>query len=401
MPAFDPEIAELLTYYDALEESLVSSIVTATCESYTWNRCRDLLAHLDAGITRVYTDANAWDVRHLPTAYQTGLHAGQYEAHKAGVQGGGEFVFHQIPHATLRRLAEEAVGQRRLFLRAILRQSRDYLRQLTAGHIAQGLGLGNSPAAVGRALRESIFDMQRRGELADAIAQGINTATGIIYTDGSVHSIHEYAQMAAHTGMMAAQNTGALDMYRNLDVHCLRVSTHGTLCFRCQPLEGAVFALDAHGVALGYPLYSIISLPVHPNCEHSFLPVDMPGKGDRSAPTWAMGSSKADVREQYAQFRKHHDAKYRLSKQGFASEGQVDRWKAGNPGVDERDLRGPRYRYAGINARRQSAIADMLQLQGLSYSDAVGKQTRAFMASERYQRLRTSPTPYAQRRATY
>jgi hypothetical protein len=400
LPNMDPATAELLRYYAALEEEMTNSIVSATVNSWTWTRCKGLLDSLDTQVSTILSESLAWDSKHLPAAYHAGMNYGGQTAHMHGVSGDVASVFHQMPAQALKRLAEDAAGQRSIFLRAILRQSRDYLRDLTTGHIARGMGLGHGTAAVGRALRESLIDQQRNGEIVSALAAKVNTATGVIYSNGTVHSLHEYARMATHTGMMGAMNEGSLDMYRALDVNCLRVSTHGTLCYICAPLEGTVFALDAKGEEMGYPSHATISLPQHPNCSHSFEPVAFPDKDkDHAPPTWALGTDSAAKRDMYARFREEHPEKQQMSRQGFTSTHEVAKWKRGNPGVPDSELRGPKYRYSGINARRQEAIATMLKEPGLSYSNAVSRQTRAYMRTEQYTKERTAPTPSAQRKA--
>jgi hypothetical protein len=73
---------------------------------------------------------------------------------------------------------------------------------------------------------------------------------------------------------------------------------------------------------------------------------------------------------------------------------------AAREGMPIKDLRGPRWRYRGIESRRPQAIEAMLRDRRLSYKDAMEAQTRQFMRSPNYLQQRPdSLTPAAQRRA--
>jgi len=401
LPQFPAEITQLLHWYDTLEDRLVTQMVNATLHDFTRNQAKTLYTDLQAQMAQLDREAAQWDASTIPAAYHAGAQSAHQKAQAVNLHGPAP-SFTEIPSRALRQLAKAATGEREALTRGILRQSHDYLRELTSGHLAEGLGLGTGSGGIGRQLREALIDRARGPQLADDLAAKINTATGVIYRDGSVHSFHEYAQMAALTGTAAAANAGQVSEYLELGAKYLRVDSHGTICPQCAPLEGKVFAVDAEGESQGYPLYTTITLPVHPRCAHGWSPcVDLDKRTDKPPPEYALNNTPKGQREMRQRYAEEHPKEYALSKQGFASTGMIARYKAANPDVPEADLRGPRYRYAGINSRRQSAIATMLQTPGLSYRAAVSRETQAFMATEKYHRLRPDVTPHAQRIALY
>ncbi len=397
----NPEPAEnliLLAWYDRMEAFLVEEMVHAVRGSYQWARAQSLLMQIRAQVALLLQQAGPLDDAALRTHYQQGLDAafemlreieGLPEELRPGMT---------LPYQALQALARDAAGQRVVFLRGILRQSRDYLRSLAAGEIAQGLGLGKDSYAVGKAIREGLIDAVRRREVAREIAGQIMTATGVIYTDGSVHSLHAYGQMAGRTGMANAIRQAQLDAYDESGiVHLVKIPTNGTLCYRCLPFEGRVFAIDAIGEAMGYPPLSVWRANGwHPACRHTgVIPIIKPTPRDRPPEKRFVNASHTDL---YAWMRDEHDDLYRASRQGFATLGEWEQWRRANPGIPVDQLRGPRWRYAGIESRRQDAITEMLLDGDLHYADAVSRQTAVFMESESYQQQRPIITPAAQRR---
>jgi hypothetical protein len=155
--------------------------------------------------------------------------------------------------------------------------------------------------------------------------------------------------------------------------------------------EGYVYNLDTE---VGW--YAANGL-ASKNCRHTWLPHILPDpEKDRIAPEWVK-----DPREAYRQFKAAHPDRLRLARQGFVSPNQVKSWARANPGVDEKDLRGPSFRYAGIEGRRIAATKEMLLNPGLTYGEAMSAQTREFMALGDYGVQRPPVTPSAQRRAYY
>jgi hypothetical protein len=200
--------------------------------------------------------------------------------------------------------------------------------------------------------------------------------------------------MAARTGLARAMEEGNVDRITEMGIHLGRINAYGTLCYYCAPWEGRTVALDAEGVSMGYVLRD--AFVEHPNGGHMVYPFVEGVTGERNDPEpWMV---KNDRSEYYHRFRDEHEKWYQFSRQGFSKRGEVEQWRAANPGVPDRELRGPRWRYSGINNRRLTAIENMLQTPGLDYKTAMEQQTRKFMQSRDYHVQRPEVTPSAQRR---
>lgn len=400
----DPALALLLQWYDAMEGRLIETLRDATIQGWEREQARAMLRGLDIEIRRLDKATGVWDASYMREQYVTGqMYADGLLRDIEGLPG--DLIDEPLtpPREALARLAREASGNRDRMLTAILRQSDDYLRRLATGELAQGLGLGKSSYAVGKAIREASIEAIRRGPILPEIARGIMTASGVVYSDGSVHSLHAYGQMSARTGMANALRAGQEDRFAATGlVHVIKVPANGTLCWKCAQFESKCFALDAEGEQLGYPPISVLyEQMIHPQCRHlGWIPVVFPDpRTDLPPEKW---TQTADDKELYRRFREEHPERYQASRQGFATSGELRKWKAGNPEVPAEALRGPRWRYRAIEARRQDAIVDMLLEPELKYADAVAEQTRQFMATEAYlkQRAKTGElSPAAQRRA--
>lgn len=404
LPEFDPSdpaLSLLLQWYDQMEGKLIETLRDATVQGWEREFAAQMLRGLDLEIRRLERSAGVWEGKYLREQYVTG------QTYTDGllrdIEGTPfDFIDEPLtpPREALSALARETTGQRSQLLSAILRQSDDYLSRLASGEIAEGLGLGRSSYAVGKAIREGLIAGVKTGAVQQEIARGILTASGVVYSDDSVHSLHAYGQMAGRTGMAQALRAGQEDRFRSTGlVHVIKVPANGTLCWRCSPFEGRCFALDAAGERLGYPPIRVLyERMIHPNCRHTgWIPITVPEPGwDRPPDAWVL---RADQKLLYQRFRDQHPTMYQASRQGFATTGELRQWKQANPGVPFEELRGPRWRYGSIETRRQAAVEEMLQELDLSYADAMSRQTELFMAGDDYAKQRPSVTPAAQARA--
>jgi hypothetical protein len=397
IPEYDPVVAQLLTWYDRLEGTLTEQLVTATRDSWNERRLTALLAQARGEIARLEATHVAWEREAYPFGYQFGQRVGAFHLGELGRDT--EAAFAVLPSRTLAMLAADTAKTRRGLLGNVLRQTNDYLRDLASGELSAGLGLGRSSGAIGRAIRDGSIERLRGGGALQELAGRVQSATGVTYSDGSVHSLHSYADMAARTGLRRAQEEGALDRYLDAGVNLVQVPTVGTLCAYCKPWEGCLLALTREGEALGYP--PVGAFQEHPNGRHgSLLPYieDLSDGPTKRPAAWMLEN---DQGEYYRRFREDPATEdlYQASRHGFRREGDYLAYQRANPDVDPKDLRGPQWRYAGIERRRGDAVADMLRTPGLSYQDAVSRQTRDFMQTGDYAKQRPPVTPAAQRRA--
>lgn len=374
-------LARLASWYAQAEAQLTDLLVQATLDGVNADQAYQTLLAIHEQMSWLLENAHLWDRENLAQSYVAGVeHAGQVLA----AQGARVAEFPMgIATDALQALAVSATQERAAMLRDVLRESDDYLRSVATGKLAEGLALGDGAEDVGRALREALIDGVRTGEAQSAIADGIMQASGVVYSDGSVHSLHEYGMMAARTGMANAQREGTGHRFAQNGVHVVEIPDNGTLCFLCAPTEGKCFALDAEGEAMGYPPISAWyqTGAGHPNCKHvGFIPVLYPDKDEDRAPE--ASTLSATRSELYQQFAEDHPDYLKASRQGFSSIGEFEVAKAKHPNTPIEDLRGSRYRLPGINDRRKAAIVNMLNEPGLTYSRAMSRQTALLRSSQ-------------------
>jgi hypothetical protein len=180
-------------------------------------------------------------------------------------------------------------------------------------------------------------------------------------------------------------------------VHVYQVIPHGSLCALCAPYEGTCWAIDSEGEAMGYRRCPV-SWPRHPYCWHPFAPF-LPGisKGEKQLPDALYNASDTEHRTFQ---RTHYPEWTQAARQGFSTTYEWERAVKTlhkEHGLKKSELRGMRWRYAGIEQRRIKATEAMLKDPNLSYAEAMRRQTRGFMGRDAYwtQRVKTgvySPT---------
>jgi hypothetical protein len=368
-----PAEQQLYTYYMGLEVALREQLAEAVRDGWEWRRSEALLVQVRRELETLELKAQGWDAAQIPAAYTLGTRRALEQINQAApgyLRGDEAAVWSRLPTDALQKLAEEASKQRAPLFGSILRQSEDFLRSLASGELAKGLGLGKSAQDVGRAIRDGSIMQLQNGAALQKLAGMVDQAVGVVYSDGSVHSLHSYGMMAGRTGLMTAMNQATTDRYQEAGIHLFDVSNHGTLCFLCKPVEGCTFALDEEGVKQGYPLCPV-SIPVHPNCQHSKRPriLAVQGEGQK-----ATDLAWADNREKYRTFRDQHDDLYQGARRGFGNEYQLKEAMQQHPGVPIDELKGPRWRAPGIEQKRLNATAEMLKNPDLTYAQAMARQ---------------------------
>ena len=369
----DPQIEALRRIYLASGMRVRQGVLTATAGGWEWARCEALLKQIEAELARLNTYVGNWEQGQLRLAYTQGSEQAGVEIARMGPVGQAvpETAFATLPREPLQALSREVAGQRSRFVGAILRQSRDYLRELASGELAKGLGIGDSAVDVGRQIRDGSIARLLDRQPLQRLAEGIDRAVGVVYSDGSVHSLHAYGEMSARTGMLGALNEGAMQRYAQAGIHLVQVSRHQTLCFICQGYEGLVFALDAEGEAAGYARLNRPGPPFHPNCRHSTQPwlVSAFGEGQKAAPEFLAMTDRelyARMRDDVAGGKERMEA----ARKGFRNWPEYQRLSK------EGKTHGPRWRERGIEGRRLEATKRVLRSGGrVSYQQAIGQVT--------------------------
>lgn len=369
--------------YLAAGTRIRQGLLTATAEGWEWRRCRLLLEQIEAEIARLNLFVGNWETAQLSLAFDGAVaQADDILATEAGAYGltvpvSDAALWGRLNEGALNAIAAEVAGRRSEFVTSILRQSRDYLKDLATGELAKGLGIGDHPTDVGRAIRDGTIRRLVTGRPLQSLTEGIDRACGVVYSDGSVHSLHAYGQMSARTGMLGAFNEASALRYRSAGVHLVKVSTHNTLCHLCHPLEGTAWSLDDEGERLGYPRPNF-SLPRHPGCRHSWIPV-IPG-----APiTYERIDQEVERMSNRQLYRRMRDQvpdgeeRLRAGRRGFRTWTEYQRLKAGGAEY------GPRYREPGIESRRIEATRRAIASGGrLTYAQAMGQVSGERMRDE-------------------
>lgn len=418
---FNTKEQALTAIYNDLDMYIRSQLVNATREqiSGTWQgrRAKALLDQIRVRLEQIHRQSTSWQETAFPQSLQSEAEKIEKELLEAGkllppnaAQEAQQW--HRLNDDALSAIADDLTRTRAQHLGiltnsqgiampgSVLRQADDYLRQLGAIHISRGVGTGQGSYAVGKALRTSAEEALRNNIALQELAEGINSACGIVDSAGRTWSLQRYSQMAARTGMSRAATEGAMNKLQEFGEHLYRVTSNGTLCYICLPYEGKTFSMDEEGDKLGYPRLNR-TFPLHPNCRHSIYPAIIETlKEGESFPKMTQEQLSMDDKGRYAYMREHNPAKMQVARQGFSSWPEYNRYKK-NVGkaynLADKELRGKRYRYDSIESRRKQATLMMLEDNNLTYAQAMAKVTRSFINSPEYAKLRPSITPSAQR----
>ena len=133
--------------------------------------------------------------------------------------------------------------------------------------------------------RQIIFDAQVYAAQGGTYEQAVDMATkdfrkrgidSIVYSNGSRHTIKDYASMAIRTGQKRAYLMGLGQRMKKLGIHTVRVNRRDGACPYCTPWIGRVLVDDVYGGGTrkearqkGLPLLSeaIEQGFLHPNCK--------------------------------------------------------------------------------------------------------------------------------------
>lgn len=125
--------------------------------------------------------------------------------------------------------------------------------------VRQLLGAQGSPSSAAQGLAQQL---QRQG------------VTAFVDRAGRAWDLERYSRMATRTVTRQAVTQGAIARMAANGVNLARVSTHGSTCEVCGPMEGRLISLDGtvseHDGAAVYGLDRVP--PFHPNCAHILSP---------------------------------------------------------------------------------------------------------------------------------
>ena len=107
--------------------------------------------------------------------------------------------------------------------------------------------------------------------MKDKLVQRIKDAGYLDFVDksGRKWDLDSYASMVARTVTKQAATAATVDACGRHDHDLVQVSSHGTDCPICKPLEGQIFSLSGNNPK--YPKWEY-QIPAHPNCKHVITP---------------------------------------------------------------------------------------------------------------------------------
>lgn len=404
MVATPDTYSELMTLYADLDARLRNELRDASIDALrgswslqrkaeTLRKLRTLMTdhHRLMGAVENRALSEWWEDQQIVTRATLATQGEQYGIASA-LEAGNPATWAGVNERGVEAIAADMAGRRAAFLGVIesgsggiLRQADDLLRTLAGEQLPRAM-IGDSVAEIGRAIREGGIQALREGRSLQLLADGIDACAGVTYADGSRHSLQAYGQMSARTGVARARTEAAFGEMQEYGVHLFQVSSHGTLCPLCAPFEGTVWSIDAAGEREGYKPCPV-SWPRHPHCRHQTLAYfGVPSEPKPATPPQAAFEGDKAQREW---FRETHPERLRAARQGF---GNVAEWERAKRKLGDKaditQLRGKRFRYKGIEARRIKATERMLKDPSLSYSDAMGSVTREYLRTPDYAKAR-------------
>lgn len=214
------------------------------------------------GTVKDTAESSFWTNKYIESSYKKGMMNAYIQGKKEGLPGLSEMEQNNIPGLNITKetfmqgafntpIHADAVGM-------LYSRNFDGLKNITtamdtqiAGALANGLAKGDHPRV---------------------IARGISGSDSIMSKIGKTR-----ARVLARTETIRAYNEAQLNSYEQLGAMGVKVEAEWSaaeddrVCSLCEPLDGVVMSIDeARG-----------SIPRHPNCRCSWLPVNVEDKGKK------------------------------------------------------------------------------------------------------------------------
>lgn len=129
--------------------------------------------------------------------------------------------------------------------------------------------------ALKRQIRGEMIKGQLRGTAIRDIASEVEELIGnqgfsaLIDRGGRNWSLQRYSEMLTRTHIIKSSNEAAINRAVDKGVDIVQFSSHADPCEVCADLEGQIYSIS--GESDEYPQLDI-TLPLHPNCKHSWIP---------------------------------------------------------------------------------------------------------------------------------
>lgn len=249
----EADLVALFESSDKRIEALLTKVLNKVGdETPTMAYLRKYQAQIRAILKRLKKDSAGWVDDVVPQVYNEGVASADNELEEAGIKL--EVDFGRLHKQSIKVLSE-AVGTRFSdAIDVIGRRADDVFRTVQLDAVA-GSVMGY----------ESIQQTTRRLK-DELIAKGLTTFKD---ASGRNWSLRNYADMAARTVTMEAQNRGRWNEFAAHDEDLIIVSSHPMTCPKCEPWQGKVLSIS--GKTPGYPTVAEAKEAGlwHPRCRHS------------------------------------------------------------------------------------------------------------------------------------
>lgn len=252
----EAKILKLSSTLKSAYKDIVSEISNAT-DFGVYNRMA-ILAQVDAHLTQLGVDVDAFIREELPEYYKRGADDAVTQLRKQGAPLEVTYGFNRVHIEAIEALIDDTAKSFGETLSGISRSANRLLGKTTRDLLTQQIATG---MVSGEALKATTKMV--KGILQD---QGLDA---LIDKGGHHWTLDRYSEMLLRTKAVEARNRGLINRVAENGYDLVQVSHHFASCDLCAPWEGKI--LSATGKTKGYPTLDLAESEglFHPNCRHA------------------------------------------------------------------------------------------------------------------------------------
>lgn len=257
MPVLSPPPApRLLSAYRKAAKELNQTILQANPKKPVVFLRRVILVDIEEITKELEKETRVWLEEEVPKQYNEGSFQAisECKTHELVLK---RTEFGQIHKEAVEALVEDAYLDFANGLEGVKRAGREFISEMIKLKI-------NERIVVGAIKGESVYKIKR--EVKKLVED--RGFTALIDRGSKRWKIDTYAEMLVRTHTIKANNAGFSNRLLENGLELVEMSSHGSSCPICKEYEGKVFSLTGNDKRFG----KAPTLPIHPNCRHSFLP---------------------------------------------------------------------------------------------------------------------------------
>lgn len=260
---YERRLARLDAVYRAAQDEISSLIADALVLG---DRAR--AGRLRQQLTAVVQVLEQLGATVTPLARELVADAYQQSATVTGRQVAGVLRVSPTTPATFTSVSRESIAQ----LQASLLDRLDAAHQTVGRRVEDVFAREQRHAAVRQMLGANGSSQLSAASLQRELQQ--QGVTAFVDRSGRAWHLEHYSRMATRTVTREAVTQGAIDRMASHGISLARVSTHGSRCAVCGPMEGRLISLDGETAEVGGEavLGADRVPPFHPNCKHVLSP---------------------------------------------------------------------------------------------------------------------------------